>query len=201
VKKNGFRKHLGGLLIGLSVIAMPMTVSAVAPAGMDECARELLLSYFPEQFVNETLERYNVPRDKWASINQALSAQDKEIIRMVEERASQISPNPLKDPQQRQAAVKLFRETLLKVFSDAMRANGVTNEQDYQAMLDDIQKQKAKKFAQCMQRQREEQQQAEMRNRQPQDAARSSDRGRYDDDYDDDDYDDDDHDDDRYDRD
>ena len=190
MKKIALRKQFSGLLLGVCAMAMPMTVNAAAPSAMDECAKELLLSYFPEQFVNETLSRYNIPREKWASINQALAAKDKEIIKIVEEKASQVNPNPLKDPQQRQAAVKLFRETLLKVFSDAMKANDIDDEQNFQAMLDDIQKQKAKKFAQCMQRHREEQQSAGQLTMSAQDTTKSRVNDDNDDDEDDDDDDD-----------
>ena len=63
-----------------------------------------------------------------------------------------MNPNPLKDAQQRQAAVKLFRETLIDLFSSTMKANGISNDQQIQEMLNDIQQQKAKRFAMCMQK-------------------------------------------------
>jgi hypothetical protein len=70
----------------------------------------------------------------------------------VEEKASKMDPNPLKDPSQRQAAVKLFRDTLFEVFSGVLNEHGVTDEQKVRAMLDDIQHQKAVRFAQCMEK-------------------------------------------------
>src|SRR5690348_4739420 len=104
---------------------------------MDECSKELLLSYFPETFVNDSLKRFNIPQDKWAGINASLSSKDKDIVKIVEQKASTMTPNPLKDPQQRQAAVKLFRETLLQVFSDALKDNGIQDTSQFQAILDD----------------------------------------------------------------
>ena len=110
---------------------------------------------FPAPIVNETLKRFNVPQDKWAGITKSLSNKDKEVVKIVEGKAAGMNPNPLKDPQQRQGAVKLFRETLLQVFTDALKENGLTDTDKFQAMLDDIQQQKAKKFAMCMEKQKQ----------------------------------------------
>jgi hypothetical protein len=145
-----------GFVIGASALIAPCAITALAPNGsaVDECAKELLLSYFPEPIVVETLKRFSIPQDKVAGITESLSKKDKEIVKLVEEKASAMNPNPLKDPQQRQAAVKLFRETLLQVFTDALKENGITDTSKFQAMLDDIQQQKAKKFAMCMEKQK-----------------------------------------------
>lgn len=145
-----------GFVVGASALIIPCAISALAPNGsaVDECAKELLLSYFPEPIVVDTLKRFSIPEDKVAGITQSLSKKDKEIVKLVEEKVSAMNPNPLKDPQQRQAAVKLFRETLLQVFTDALKENGITDTSKFQAMLDDIQQQKAKKFAMCMEKQK-----------------------------------------------
>lgn len=119
-------------------------------SSVDECSRELLLSYFPETFVNETLKKNNVPKDQWDAINKELSSKNDSVIKLVEEKAQKMDPNPLKDPSQRQAAVKIFRDTLFEVFSGVMKQHGVTDDQQIRAMLDDIQHQKAVRFAQCM---------------------------------------------------
>lgn len=156
MSKFDLKLCLQSTVIGLAALLSPNVDAAdfqTTTPQLDQCTKELLLSYFPEQFVNETLKKYNVPQDKWAKISQALIGKEKEIIKTVEEKASQMNPNPLKDPQQRQTAVKLFRETLLQVFGDALKANGVTDEKQFNAMLDDIQQQKAKKFAECMKKQ------------------------------------------------
>ncbi|MGK5595352.1 MAG: hypothetical protein ACSNEK_08350 [Parachlamydiaceae bacterium] len=125
-----------------------------AASAIEECSKELLLAYFPEKFVNETLKKFDIPQEKWADIRKGLNEKDKDVIKTVEQRADQMTPNPLKDPQQRQAAVRLFRETLLQLFGDVMRANGITDTKQIQAMLDDIQQQKAKRFAECMEQHR-----------------------------------------------
>ncbi|KAF3361642.1 Uncharacterized protein PHSC3_001765 [Chlamydiales bacterium STE3] len=141
---------VGVFCLGVFGIAeLPAVASPI-----EECSKELLLAYFPETFVSETLKKFNVPSEKWDDITKGLSEKDKEVIKVVEEKATQMSPNPLKDPQQRQAAVKLFRETLLQIFGDVMRANGISDDKQIQSMLDDIQQQKAKRFSECMEKNR-----------------------------------------------
>ncbi len=163
------KQNITNALIATSAMLMPLFVPSAASAApadkasakqltpakdvaADECTKELLLSNFPEPIVQDTLKRFNIPQDKWAGITIALSDKDKEIVKIVEKKAAAMTPNPLKDPQQRQAAVKLFRDTLMAVFSDAMKDNGVTDTSKFQAMIDDIQQQKAKKFAMCMEK-------------------------------------------------
>lgn len=143
------------LLLSTHASAQDMSSKMVpsSPPGLnDECSKELLISYFPKVFVIETLKKYNVPQDKWDAITSDLSQKDKQVIKTVEDKASQMNPNPLKDPQQRQAAVKLFRETLTDLFASTMKANGITDSKQISDMLNDIQQQKAKRFAMCMQK-------------------------------------------------
>lgn len=161
MKKNTLKKSIMGLVIGAGALMTPYSLPALAPSGAaDECAKELLLSYFPEPIVTDTLKRFAIPQEKWADIIKSLASKDKEVVKIVEEKAATMNPNPLKDAQQRQAAVKLFRDTLLQVFSDALKENGVTDTSKFQAMLDDIQQQKAKRFAMCMERQKTQAQSA-----------------------------------------
>lgn len=140
--------------MGLAFLCSIMPAQgAAAEQTADECSRELLLAYFPEPFVKETLKKFNVPADQWDAIQKELANKDKDVIKIVEQKASQMDPNPLKDPQARQAAVKLFRETLLQVFSDVIKAHGISDDKQIQSMLDDVQQQKAQRFAKCMQKQ------------------------------------------------
>lgn len=140
---------LATLIFGLGV----QVPGFAADQAVDECSKELLLAYFPEPFIRETLKKFNVPEDKWNKIASELISKDKEVVSVVEEKAAAMTPNPLRDPQARQEAVKLFRDTLLSLFTDVMKANGVDDEKQIQAMLDDLQKQKAERFTKCMQRQ------------------------------------------------
>jgi hypothetical protein len=158
VKRKALRGSLAGIVIGIGALIAPCQ-SVDAQIATDECAKELLLSYFPEPIVTETLKKFKVPEDKWTGITRSLSAKDKEIVKLIEQKAATMNPNPLKDVQHRQAAVKLFRDTLLQVFTDALKENGIQDTSQIQAMLDDIQQQKAKKFAMCLERQKAKAQQ------------------------------------------
>lgn len=150
-------RGISHILFGLSII-LPNFVDAANEVKEaqkeDECSQEILLSYFPGVFVSETLTKFNIPKDQWEKIKQELLARDKEIIKQVEAKAAKMTPNPLKDPEQRQAAIKLFRETLFENFSGVMKSHGIQDDKQIQSMLDDIQQQKAKRFAHCMELQR-----------------------------------------------
>lgn len=121
-----------------------------------ECSREMLLSYFPEPFVKEILQRNQIPEDKWGAIIQELSANDKNVLAKVESRGNAMNPNPLKSPEYRQIAITIFRETLLEIFTEVMNKNGITDKEQVQTMLDEIQRLKAKRFAKCMEKTRKE---------------------------------------------
>ena len=106
---------------------------------------------FPRTFCQPTLKKFNVPEDKWDAIVRGLADKNKDVLRLVEEKASKLDPNPFKgfDPSQRAAAVKIFRETLTQVFSEVLKANGVSDDTQIAQMLEDIQRQKAANFAKC----------------------------------------------------
>lgn len=143
-------KKLASAFLAAGICFYPAYTTAVTDT--DECSQEVLLSYFPEVFVKETLKRFNVPKDKWDSINQDLATRDKQIIKIVESKAEKMNPNPLKDPRHRQEGVKLFRDTLYENFSAVMHANGIKDEKQINEMLEDIRQQRAQRFARCMEK-------------------------------------------------
>jgi hypothetical protein len=118
----------------------------------DSCSKDQLLSYFPPQFVEETLKRFDISPERREAIKAQLTEKDKEIVQLVQEKAAKLHPNPLGDSQKRQEAVKIFRETLFEIFSSVMEKNGVLDEKKVQSMLDDIQRQKAEQFSRCIER-------------------------------------------------
>lgn len=153
----GWKNQLLTVLIGIGFAALP--VASYADSQDEECSQEVLLAYFPGIFVESTLEKFKVPKDQREAIKKELAEKDKNIIKTVETKAAKLTPNPLQDPQQRQVAVKLFRETLLESFSAVMKKHGIKDDKQIQEMLDDIQQQKAKRFAKCMSNQQSQQQQ------------------------------------------
>jgi hypothetical protein len=113
------------------------------------CSQDVILAFYPAEFVKVTLKKYNVPEDQWEAIVAELGNKEKNVVSSIEKKASQMNPNPLRDSASQAVAVKLFRETLLENFSEVMEAHGYKDEKNLQMMLDDIQMQKAKRFAEC----------------------------------------------------
>jgi len=128
-------------------------LTADTPQDNQECSKELFISFFPKPFVSETLKNYNVPQDQADAITSELASKDAEVIRIVEDKASKMDPNPLKDHNLRTQAVQLFKDALLNIFSTVVKAHGITDDAQIQKMLDEIQQQKAKRFAECMKKQ------------------------------------------------
>ena len=141
------RKNLSIFSLGIMCCFSSLTAEVTSS---EVCSKELLLSYFPEIIVNDTLQRFNIPSDKWGEIKNSLAQRDKEIVYLVEKKAAQMQPNPLKDPQHRHVALKLFRDTLFEVFKEALTSAGISDEAQIKNMLEDIQQQKAKRFALCL---------------------------------------------------
>lgn len=150
MKSQQFLTYCLSAFLGMTPFTLA-TISATSISAFEECAKELV-TYFPELIVNETLKKFHIPEDQWEEINRDLTEKDKNIVKIVEEKAEKMNPNPLKDPKLRQVAVKLFKETLYATFSETLQQHNITDEKQIQEMLDDIQQQKAKKFASCLEK-------------------------------------------------
>lgn len=146
------RKYAQIGCLGIALFSAPL----LAQVSTNECSKELLLAYFPEIFVQETLKRFSVPEEEWSGIQRDLASKDKDVIKIVEEKAGKMDPNPLKDPGSKKAAIELFKGTLLQIFSGVMKEHGVTDDEKIQSMLTDIQQRKAERFTKCMQKSRGE---------------------------------------------
>ncbi len=127
--------------------------AAEVSAQEEECSEDALMSFFPTEFVSKALESGNVPKEKWQKITADLQAADKLVVKTIEEKASQMNPNPLIDQSQIYTAFKLFKETLIEVFSSVMKSNGIEDQQQIESMLDEIQDLKRKRFQSCMEKQ------------------------------------------------
>jgi len=139
------RKYFLRACIGVAAL-----FTASSALSVDECLEELMISYYPEHFVAETLEKFQIPQAQRSAIIRELAEKDQEVVATVEERAAKMTPNPLRDPAHRQEAVKIFRDTLYGLFANVMENHGINDKEQIHAMLDDVQQQKAKEFAACM---------------------------------------------------
>jgi len=144
------KRHLLTLCVGAVACFTPFYSSAEMQE--TECSEDIIMSYYPEPFVAETLEKFEIPQAQRSAIIRDLAEKDREVVPIVEEKAGKMSPNPLRDPKHRQEAIKIFRDTLYELFAATMQAHGVNDQEQIQAMLDNIQQQKAKQFAACMER-------------------------------------------------
>lgn len=105
----------------------------------ESCSQANLLSHFPSIFVGQTLQAFAIPESKREAILAELKSKEGEVIRRVEEKALQSKSNPLKDPEQRPQALQLFRQSLMEVFTEVLKSNGVSDDKTIEKMMQDLQ--------------------------------------------------------------
>lgn len=138
--------------IGYSADLQAETTEVVLSNSM-KCTKEELMRFFPEQVVQSILIKANLPKEQSDAIAQELSQKDRELAKIVEEKSAQIEPNPFKNLSQRDLAIKIYRETLYEVFAKVLKSHGVTNEDQIQSLLDDLQEARSKLFIECIRKQ------------------------------------------------
>jgi hypothetical protein len=115
------------------------------------CTKEVLMTFFPLPVVKAVLMKYGVSESEAKKIAKDLSQKDKEVVKLVELKASKFDPNPLNDLNQGDAAVKIFSETLYEIFAKVLKANHVpADDNQIQAILDDMKELKGKLFVECI---------------------------------------------------
>lgn len=142
-------KRCLGIFLGLLISTVNFAI-AVDYQTLEECDAKKLMTFFPVEFVNEALRKFNVPQSEWEGINAELATKDNEVIRKIEEKAAQLNPNPLNDPTQIAVTFKLFRQSLLEVFGGVMAGHGVSDAPRIAAMLKYIQDLKRQRFQSCL---------------------------------------------------
>lgn len=118
------------------------------------CKKEVLMTFFPQPVVKAVLIHHDISEDQAQEIAQELSQKDQEVIKMVEAKASKLDPNPFSDLSTRDAAVKIFRETLFEVFAKVLKAHDITDDNQIQLILEDMQAAKGKLFVECIKKER-----------------------------------------------
>lgn len=118
-----------------------------------KCTKEELMTFFPQQVVQSVLTQAHLPKDQVDAIAKELTQKDRELAKLVEEKAAKVEPNPFKDLSQRDLAIRIYRETLYEVFAKVLKAHGVTNEDQIQTLLDEMQTAKSKLFIECIRKQ------------------------------------------------
>lgn len=123
-----------------------------APLTIDHslCTKQNLMTFFPEPVVKAVLSQYQVSQADADTIAKELAQKDQDVVKIVENKASNMQPNPFKDPTQRDLAHKVFKETLYEVFANTMKAHGFKDEDQIQTMLEEIRATKGKLFVECI---------------------------------------------------
>jgi hypothetical protein len=147
-------RFCGAAVISMSCFSnLQAETTEVLLSNSMKCTKEELMTFFPDQVVQSVLIKGNIPKEEAVAIAQELSKKDKDLAKVVEEKAAKLEPNPFKDLSQRDLAIKIYRETLYEVFSKVLKSHGVTNEDKIQTMLEEIQASKSKLFIECIQKQ------------------------------------------------
>ena len=129
-------------------------LEAPADGGVpSKCTKEELMAFFPQQVVESVLIKAKLPAAQAAEIAQELSQKDRELAKIVEDKAAKLDPNPFKDLSQRELAIKIYRETLYEVFAKVLKAHGVKSDDQIQSLLEEMQAAKSKLFIECIRKQ------------------------------------------------
>jgi hypothetical protein len=120
-----------------------------------KCSKEELMSFFPQRIVESILIKAKISKEQASVIADELSKKDHELTKFVEEKAAQLNSNSHNNLSQRDLAIKIYRETLYEVFAKVLKAHGVTDEDQIQSLLDQMQEAKSKLFIECIRKQQQ----------------------------------------------
>lgn len=137
----------------LSMVCMTSLQAQGGDDALSKCTKEELMTFFPQQVVESVLTKAKIPSDQASAIAKELSQKDRELAKIVEDKAAKLEPNPFKDLSQRDLAIKIYRETLYEVFAKVLKAHGVKNEDQIQTLLEEMQSAKSKLFIDCIRKQ------------------------------------------------
>jgi hypothetical protein len=127
-------------------------VAADKPLAIEgiQCTKEELGTFFPKVVVKAVLLKNNVSEAQADDIAAGLEHKDDMLIKIIEDKAAKLDPNPLQDRNQRDVGIKIYRETLFQEFSKVLKAHGITDVDQTQKLLDEIQRTKSKLFIDCV---------------------------------------------------
>lgn len=114
-----------------------------------DCGDEVLRSFFPKEFVDQVLQKHNVPKDKWDAIDKDLAQADKEVFKSIEAKNKELASDLRQDADARRQFIDYFRTTLTKSFGDVLKKYGITDENQIEEMLEEIQQLKLDRFEAC----------------------------------------------------
>lgn len=114
------------------------------------CTKEELEAFLPEAVVRNVLLKNNFSEADANAIALELWQKNTMMREIMKKKASKLRPNPLEDLSQRDVGLKIYRETLYEVFSQTLKAHGISDEDKIQNLLDEIRETKSKLFLECV---------------------------------------------------
>jgi hypothetical protein len=138
------------------VVALLATEKELPVHATLNCTKEELMTFFPKAVVKAVLIKSKISEEQADSIAEDLSTKDAELDKIVKDKASKLDPNPLHDLNQRDVAIKIYRESLFQGFAKVLRAHGITDDEKIQALLDELQRSKSQLFVDCIRRENPE---------------------------------------------
>ena len=131
-----------------AILAMIPSLASAA-VGESECTEDVLFRFFPKVFVLEVLEKHDIPKDRAEEIAANLADSDQRVVQLIEEKADQMTPNPLQEEGSHEERAKLFKEAITEVFNSVVNKYGITDTKEIMAMIDEIQQLRIERFEEC----------------------------------------------------
>lgn len=138
--------------IGFLVSVEPGVETQSIAIDPSTCTKEDLMVFFPQPIVKAVLIRHHFSDSDAEHIAKMLAGKQSEIIHIIENKASQVHPNPFEDLSQRDVALKIFKETLYQVLRQVLQTYQKTNKEEIQAILEDTRVVRGRLFIECIKR-------------------------------------------------
>jgi hypothetical protein len=114
------------------------------------CTKEVLMTFFPQPLTKDILVRHGIAAETAEKISKELAEKDQDIVKLVDKKASAMNPNPFREQNQREEAIKIFKETLYEIFASVLKKHNITDETQIQSLLNELREAKGKLFIECM---------------------------------------------------
>lgn len=140
--------HLIAFSCAWMSVSSPMAAEQIEQ--QEVCSDEVILKFFPKEFVRVAFTENGIPEDQWIEIMDNLKQREGEVMVVLREKAGRMDPNPLENYEHAKTAAKLLRESQLEVLTRTMNQAGITDQRLIEKVMTRIQEQKARRFAECL---------------------------------------------------
>ncbi len=120
------------------------------PTNSANCSKEELLSFFPQPVIEYVLIHAHVSQEEATQIAKELAGKNRELLKLVEKKAAELSPNPFQSSNEREIAARIYQETLYEVFAQTLKAHGMTDDHQIRSLLEEMRVTQSKLFVDCI---------------------------------------------------